>query len=246
MQDHHFSGGFPDSILAGDSEFAKNWSDNFIKTYTERDLPLFGLNAEPTTISRLWEMLAWNNGNLVNLNSLGKSMGITYHTVNRYIDFFENAYLVRRLQPFHFNLKKRLVKSPKVYLTDTGILHRLLKINNYNQLLGHITIGASWEAYVINQTYSLKNNDLELYFYRTHNGAEVDLVFVKALQPVATAEIKFTSTPHPAQGLINCTEDFKTELNYIITPFSDDYPAKKNIRVCSLPVFLKKHLKEIV
>ncbi len=245
LKDHHFWGGFPNAILADNTVVASNWTDNFIRTYTERDLPLFGLNAEPVTIRRLWEMIAWNNGNLLNLNSLGKSLGINYHTVNRYINYFENAYLIRRLQPFYFNLKKRLVKSPKIYLTDTGILHRLLRISDYNQLMGHTSIGSSWETYVINQIFSLKTDDFDLYFYQTHNGAEVDIVFVKALIPVATVEIKFTSTPHPAKGLINCTEDLKTELNYIVTPFSDDYPAKENIQVCSLPVFLEKYLPEI-
>jgi predicted AAA+ superfamily ATPase len=245
LEDHHFWGGFPDAILAGKREVASNWTDNFIRTYTERDLPLFGLNVEPNTIRRLWEMISWNNGNLLNLNSIGKSLGLNYHTVNHYINFFENTYLVRRLQPFHFNLKKRLVKSPKVYLTDTGILHRLLRISDYNQLLGHTSIGSSWEAYVINQIFSLKSDDFDLYFYQTHNGAEVDLVFVKALIPIATVEIKFTSTPHPAKGLINCTEDLKTDKNFIVTPFSDDYPAKENIQVCSLPVFLEKYLPEI-
>ena len=245
IQHHHFIGGFPNAVLATQSEQSSIWIENLIRTYVERDLQLFGISADPSLIRRLWEMLAWTNGSLINLESLSKSLSVSYHTVNRYIGFFENAYLVRKLLPFHYNMKKRLVKSPKIYLTDTGILHKLLRISDYNQLLGHTSVGASWEAYVINQIHSLKNSDFDLYFYRTHNGAEVDLVFVKALQPVATAEIKFTSTPHPTKGLLNCIEDLGTVKNYIITPFSDDYLAKENIRVCNLPVFIEKYLQEL-
>jgi predicted AAA+ superfamily ATPase len=245
LKKHHLLGGFPESILAEKEKDSWDWLENFITTYINRDLPHLGLRVNSITLRRLWEMIAWLNGNMLNYQMIGKSLDLTIPTINSYISFFESAFLVRKLQPFHYNMKKRLVKSPKIYLTDTGVLHKLLRINDYNQLLGHTSVGASWETYVINQVCSLKSNDLELYFYRTHNGAEVDLVFVKALQPIATAEIKFTSTPHPAQGLINCTEDLKTELNYIITPFSDDYMAKKNICVCSLPVFLEKYLPEI-
>lgn len=245
IQRHHLLGGFPESILAEKEEDSWEWMENFITTYVNRDLPHLGLRVNPIILRRLWEMIAWLNGNILNYQLIGKSLDLTIPTINSYISFFESAFLVRKLQPFHYNMKKRLVKSPKIYLTDTGVLHELLRIKDYNQLLGHTSVGASWEAYVLNQIYSLKSNELDLYFYRTHNGAEVDLVFVKALQPIASAEIKFTSTPHPAPGMINCIEDLNTEMNFIITPFSDDYPAKDNIRVCSLPVFLEKYLPEI-
>lgn len=245
IERHHFLGGFPDALLSSSDETGKFWLDNFIRTYTEKDLPLYGLTADPNTTRRLWEMLAWVNGNLLNLNALGKSMGLSYHTIAKYIDYLENTFLIRRIQPFHFNLKKRLVKTPKIYIRDTGILHRLLRINDYDQLLGHAGLGGSWEAYVIEQISGLKHPDLDLFFYRTHNGAEVDIVFAKGLQPVATAEIKFTSSPHPQKGMINCIDDLKTHKNFIITPQSDDYLAKENIRVCNLPVFLEKYLHEI-
>ncbi len=245
IENHHFLGGFPDALLSTSDTAGKLWLDNFIRTYTEKDLPLYGLSADPYTTRRLWEMLAWINGNLLNLNALGKSMGLSYHTIAKYIDYLENTFLVRRIQPFHFNLKKRLVKTPKIYIRDSGILHRLLRINDYDQLLGHAGLGGSWEAYVIEQIFGLKHPDLDLFFYRTHNGAEVDIVFAKGLQPVATAEIKFTSSPSPEKGMVNCIEDLKTKKNFIITPLSDDYLAKENIKVCNLPVFLEKYLHEI-
>jgi len=245
LNNHHLLGGFPESILSETKEDSWEWLDNFITTYINRDLPQLGLRANSVTVRRLWEMIAWLNGNMLNYQMIGKSLDLTIPTINLYISFFENAFLVKKLQPFYHNMKKRLVKSPKIYLTDTGVLHKLLRISDYNQLLGHTSVGASWEAYVINQIYSLKSSDFELYFYRTHNGAEVDLVFVKALQPVATAEIKFTSTPHPTKGLLNCIEDLGTDKNYIITPYSDDYLARQNIRVCNLKDFLEQYLDKM-
>jgi len=245
LNNHHLLGGFPESILSETKEDSWEWLDNFITTYINRDLPQLGLRANSVTVRRLWEMIAWLNGNMLNYQMIGKSLDLTIPTINLYISFFENAFLVKKLQPFYHNMKKRLVKSPKIYLTDTGVLHKLLRISDYNQLLGHTSVGASWEAYVINQIYSLKSSDFELYFYRTHNGAEVDLVFVKALQPIATAEIKFTSTPHPNKGLINCINDLGTDKNYIITPYSDDYLARQNIRVCNLKDFLEQYLDKM-
>lgn len=245
IENHHFLGGFPDALLSTSNNAGKFWLDNFIRTYTEKDLPLYGLSADPYTTRRLWEMLAWINGNLLNLNVLGKSMGLSYHTIAKYIDYLENTFLVRRIQPFHFNLKKRLVKTQKIYIRDTGILHRLLRLNDYDQLLGHAGLGGSWEAYVIEQIFGLKHPDLDLFFYRTHNGAEVDIVFVKGLQPVATAEIKFTSSPHPKKGLLNCVEDLRTDKNFIIIPQSEDYLVKESIRVCDLQTFLRKYLNTL-
>jgi len=242
LETHHFLGGFPDALLSSSVESSKAWLENFIRTYCERDLPLYGLSANPTVIRRLWEMLAWINGNLLILNSLGKSMGLSYHTVGRYIDYLENTFLISRLQPYHYNVKKRLVKTPKVYIRDTGILHRLLRLSDYDQLLGHIALGASWESFVIEQIKGNKHPDLDLHFYRTHNGAEVDIVFVRGLKPAATAEIKFTSSPSADKGLIFCIDNLKTSANFIITPHSDDYPVKENIRACSLEVFLDKYL----
>jgi predicted AAA+ superfamily ATPase len=245
LEMHHFRGGFPEAILANGQDQSSAWINQFVRAYIERDLPLLGLRSDPLTIRRLWEMLAWISGGLLNLHSIGKSLGVNYHTINRYLDFFENAYLVRKIQPWHHNLKKRLVKTPKVYLSDTGILHSLLRIVDYNQLLGHSMLGNSWETYVVNQLSILKKPGVELFFYRTHNGAEADLVFVRALKPIATMGIRFSSTPSQTKGLLNCIEDLGTENNFIVTPFSDDFQAKESIRVCSLPVFLGKYLNEI-
>lgn len=242
---HHFIGGYPNALLANSLEKSKNWLNSLIRNYTEKDLPLYGLNSDPIMTRRLWEMLAWSNGNLVNLNNLGKSLGVSYHTVDKYLGYLENTFLIRQLHPFHYNVKKRIVKTPKIYICDSGILHRLLRISDHDQLMGHTSLGHSWEGYVIEQISAMKNPDIDLYFYRTHNGAEVDLLFVKGLKPVSAAEIKFTSRPQPQSGFFQCINDLQTEKNFIITPDSDDYPAKENIRICSLQDFLEKYLNEI-
>ncbi|MCB0806419.1 MAG: ATP-binding protein [Bacteroidales bacterium] len=244
-EQHHFYGGFPDALLADSAEAGKLWLNNFIRTYTEKDLPMYGLSANPLLIRRLWEMLAWINGNLLNLNMLGKSLGINYHTIDKYITYLENTFLVRKLEPFHYNMKKRLVKTPKIYICDSGVLHRLLRIDSVEQLMGHAILGYSWESYVIEQISALKRPDIDLYFYRTHNGAEVDLLFTRGPEPVATAEIKFTSSPHPEKGFYYCIDDLQTTKNFIITPDSDDYPVKENIQVCSMEIFLDKYFKDI-
>jgi uncharacterized protein len=245
LQKHHFLGGFPIAWLSEDEESGKLWLDNFIETYISRDLPLLGLKVFPATIRRLWEMLAWQNGGLVNYSEISKSIGLSNNTIHNYLDFMERAYLIRRLYPFSVNMKKRLVKAPKLYLSDTGILHRLLRLVNYSQLLGFPGLGASWEAYVINQIYSLKLSDHELYFYRTHHGAESDLVITKGIQPVACVEIKFSDAPAIPKGFLNCIEDLGTNKNFIISPLAEDRLARHDIRICSLKVFLKEYLPSL-
>lgn len=241
IQKHHFYGGFPRAHLSAE-DASIIWLDNFIKTYLQRDLPMLGLKADPQRIRRLWEMLAWQTAGLLNYNAISKSLGLSNHTVTAYIDFLEGAFMVRRLQPFHFNIKKRLVKSPKVFITDTGILHRLLRIQDYDQLLGNPLLGNSWETYVINQIALEKPEDIELYFYRTHAGAEIDLVFVKGLKPVAAMEIKFSSKPSGSRGLLSGIEALDSNNNFIITPTENDYFKMGNVRVCGIKTFTEKYL----
>ncbi len=168
-------------------------------------------------------------------------MGLSYPTLNRYLDFLEEAFLVSRLQAFSFNIKKRLVKSPKVYIRDSGVLHYLTSISDFEQLQGNVLIGNSWEGYVIEQIRQTAPPGIDLYFYRTHNGAECDLLLVKGLQPISTIEIKYTSAPRISKGFNIAIEDLGTSDNYIITPYSDTYMKSENIKVCSLTEFLKEH-----
>lgn len=246
IQKHHFLGGFPLSILAKSEKQSLRWLDDFINTYITRDLPILGMPANPVMTRRLWEMLAWQNGSLLNASSLGKSLGITNHTVNTYMDFLEGAFMIHRIKPFYVNMKKRIVKTPKIYISDTGILHRLLGLESFDSLFGSPMLGGSWEAFVINQIMAEKPKNIDLFFYRTHAGTEVDIVLTKAQQPVASLEVKFTSTPVVTKGFWNGIADLGTKHNFIITPVDDEYPAKANITVIGLDRFLKRLGVEIL
>lgn len=235
-------GGFPGALLAPSANLSQKWTGNFIDTYLNRDLLQLGLNASPLTIRKLWTMLAHLNGQIFHATDLAKALSVTAPTVKRYVDFLEEAFLLKSLHPFFNNIQKRLVKSPKVYLTDTGIFHYLTGIGNFDQLSGNPLIGNSWEAFVVNQITSLKADNLEIFFYRTHNGAEADLVFVKGVTVVATAEVKYSNSPILSKGNYQAFEDLAAGMNYIITPSSDNFLSKENIRICSLKTFLTKYL----
>lgn len=154
IYDHWFTGGFPLALLSKEKSISGLWIDDFIKSYIHRDLPALGLTANPVLIRRLWTMLAHLNGQILNYAEIGRSLQMSSPTIKTYIDFFENSFLVRRLEPFFINIKKRIVKSPRIYLTDTGILHHLLNVSDFENLQANPVIGKSWEAYVINQIHS--------------------------------------------------------------------------------------------
>ena len=235
-------GGFPTMLFTGKANLSYRWMENFISTYLNRDLLQLGLHASPKTIRNLWSMMAHLNGQLLNATTIGNSLGVTTPTVKRYIDFLEDAFLLKSLHPFHWNISKRLVKTPKIYLTDTGILHHLLGVNGFVSLSGNPVIGNSWESFVFNQISAIKPNNIELYFYRTHQGAEVDLVFTSGLQVLATAEIKYSNSPNLTKGNFQAFTDLDAPVNFVITPSSDDYLFKERIRVCSLKAFILNYL----
>lgn len=232
-QNHWLRGGFPNSLLAKDDAISIEWRDNFIQTYLERDLPLLGLNANPMLTRRLWTMLAHWNGNLINYESLGNSLGVSSPTIKKYVDFFESSYLIRRLQPWFSNISKRLVRSPKIYIRDTGILHALLAIGNFEQLQGHPTLGASWEAYIIQEIATILPPRHDLYFYRTQDGTEADVLIVKAGIPDILVEIKYSSTPAITKSLLIAANDLKTRRNIIIAPVAEGYFLRDNFEVLS-------------
>jgi hypothetical protein len=242
----HFRGGFPLAALATNDTAAGIWLDNFIKTYIERDLPALGLKADPLQVRRLWEMLAWQSGSLVNYNMLARSLGISNHTVTAYIDFLEAAFLITRLQPFFHNVKKRLVKSPKIFIRDTGIMHRLLRLESYDQLTGNPLFGHSWETFVINQVRLVKPDALDLYFYRTHAGAEVDLVITKGLVPIALAEVKISTDGRSRRGFRESIETFGTKENFILVPGDEEYRQSNDVMTCGIGIFLNKYLPGLV
>ncbi len=236
------NGGFPDAFLMNNPKFTEQWHYNYIKTYIERDLPNLGLKIDKNILNKLLQMLSHIHGDIINYNNLSKSLGLSSNTVKKYVTFFESAFIVRLLQPFHTNMKKRIIKSPKIYIRDTGILHYLQNISDKEDLYGNPLIGNSWEGFVIEQIIEILPNKYQVYFYRTQDGSECDLVIAKSQKPVASIEIKYSSAPKLTRGILFAFDDLNSKNNFIVTPDSDDYLLKKNIRVCNIYDFLTKYL----
>ena len=193
--DYWLNGGFPRSYLASEPGLSYKWRQSFISTFLERDLRQLGFNMPPETMHRLWSMCANRQGQLVNLSKIGGSLGVSHTTVRTYIDLLKETFMVRVLQPLEANLNKRLVRSPKIYLRDTGILHTLLSIKSKEDLLGHYILGASWESLVIENLLNCVP-DQPAGFYRTAGGAELDLVLQSGKRKIAV-ECKASAVPKP-------------------------------------------------
>ncbi len=236
LENYWQKGGFPLSLLAADDELSNNWRKNFILTFLERDLRNFGFNIPPETLNRLWKMIAHLNGQTLNYSQLSNSMGYSDTTIRKYIDILSGTYMLRILQPFHINIKKRLIKSPKIYIRDTGILNTLLNINNYNELFTHPVFGSSWEVLCIENIINTFKN-WEAFYYRTSNGNEIDLVLTKANEKIAI-EFKTSLSPSVSKGFWNALEDLKTDKAFIIAPIKTAYPYKNNVWVYPINEFL--------
>jgi uncharacterized protein len=239
-------GGFPVALTLKQNTAVYNWYSNLIKSYTEKDMKeLFGVEFSSVTIRNFWSMLAHNNGNLWNKESYGKSLGVTAPTVGRYLEYMEGAFLVTRLQPWFNNSKKRLVKAPKIYIRDTGILHTLIRAMDIDDLFGNPHVGTSWEGFVIEQIRQLKPPHLDMYFYRTHQGTEADVILVKGIKPIACIEIKLSTSPQVSKGFLQSIEDLKTKNNFIVIPTGDSYQTKDGINIASLSDFINTRLKHL-
>lgn len=237
---HWIRGGYPLSLLAPDNNMSFEWLKNFVQTYAERDFPMLGLPAEPAVIKRLWRMIAAYHGNILNVSALASAMGVANKTINKYLDFFEQAYLIRRLSPYFSNVKKRVVKSPKIYIRDTGVLHYLNGIKEYEDLFSNVLSGASWEGYVLEQIISQINNNFEIYYYRTHHGTECDLVLVKNNLPIIAIEVKLSNSPKLSKSFRIAIDDLKTQKNFIISKIDNDFPITENVWAVTLKSFLEK------
>lgn len=237
------NGGYPPSFL--NPGISSVWLDNYIRTYLERDLPMLGLNANPVTTRRLWTMLAHLNGYTINYSELAKNLDISNQKVKNYIDFLEQSFLIRQLPPYFSNTKKRLVKSPKVYVRDSGILHHLLGVSSELELLGHPKFGSSWEGFVIEQIYQHKKINHQLHFYRTQDGAELDLVITKGDIPAAGIEIKYGDSAQITRGNTESANNLKLEKRFVIKQSGEDWQMNNGFTVTSLQQFLKIHLMSI-
>jgi len=224
-------GGFPDSYLAPTEEISIDWRESFIRTYLERDIPNFGIKIPTIQLRRFWMMLAHSHGSLWNASKIAVSLGVSPPTAKNYLDILEETFIVRQLLSFYPNVKKRIVKSPKVYLRDSGLLHSLFNIGSKEELLGHPVAGHSWEGFVIEQIINIISKKYTPYFYRTSAGAEVDLVAVKGDKPELCIEVKLSLSPLPTQGFFNAMDDLNCKEGLIVYPGDDVYSIKHNVKV---------------
>ena len=237
LQEFWFRGGFPNSYLAINDESSTIWLDNYIRTYIERDIPQLGFQIPAIQLRRLLTMCAHNQGQQLNLSKLGESLGLTHPTIKRYIDLLEQTFIVRTFQPYEVNVKKRLVKSPKVFVRDSGILHQLLAITNFNSLLGNPVFGSSWEGIVV-ENIIVNMPSWDYFFYRTATGDEIDLILKKGNQVIAI-ECKASDAPKVTKGFYRSLEVVKPNKTYIIAPTNDTYQIQENVTVIGLSNFLK-------
>jgi hypothetical protein len=215
-------GGYPDSFLADDEESLALRKD-FIRTYLERDVPVFGPRLPAETLARLWTMLAHSQGTLLNASRLAGNLSVSAQTVTRYIDLLVDLLLVRRLQPYHANLNKRLVKSPKVYVRDSGLLHALLDIADHNALCGHPVAGSSWEGFVIENLLACAPPRTHASFYRTAAGAEIDLLLELPGGKRWAIEVKLGTAPKCERGFHHAREDVRPDRSFVVYSGSDRY-----------------------
>lgn len=227
-------GGFPDSYLAADDGLSFALRRDFIRTYLERDVPMFGPRIPAETLERLWTMLAHGQGTLLNASRLAASLAISAQSVTRYIDLLVDLLLVRRLRPFNANLGKRLVKSPKVYVRDSGLVHALLGIADHDALAGHPVVGASWEGFVIENLLATAPAGTRASFYRTAAGAEIDLLLELPGGKRWTVEIKSGLSPRLEKGFHFARQDLKPEKSFVVYSGDDRYPLDEGVEAIGL------------
>lgn len=228
-------GGYPPSYLAADDEAGFQWRQDLIATFLQRDLPGLGVRVPAETLRRFWTMLAHLHGQLFNASQLGRSLGGASHaTVGRYLDTLVDTLMVRRLEPYLANVGKRLVKSPKVYVRDSGLLHALLGLATVRQLQGHPMAGASWEGFVVEQVAAALPAGAQIGFYRTAAGAELDLV-VEGPSGTTGIEVKFSASPKPTKGFWQALQDLAIERAYVVAPVLQRYPLAPGVEV--IPVW---------
>jgi predicted AAA+ superfamily ATPase len=222
-------GGYPLSYLAKSNDASFTWRDSFIKTYLEMDIPQLGIHVPSAQLRRFWTMLAHSHAQLWNANRIAGSMGLSAPTIRRYLDILEDTFIVRQLQPYHANLKKRLIKSPKVYIRDSGMLHSLLRIRTLKDLQDHPSAGSSWEGLVIEQALGILPEGWQAFFYRTSAGAEIDLLLLDDKNKPIAIEIKYSAGARVSRGFWNAFEDLSCTRGFVIYAGEEFYPITKNV-----------------
>jgi predicted AAA+ superfamily ATPase len=239
MNDLWLKGGFPDSLLAGNDKISLNWRYDFIRTYLERDIPQLGPRIPAETLGRFWTMLAHSQGTNINASKLASNIEVSSVTVARYIDLLVDLLLIRKIQSYTVNIKKRLVKSPRIYVRDSGITHALLNIGSYNDLLGHPVVGKSWEGFVIENIASVLPPRVRSYYYRTAGGAEIDLVLEFGVNEKWAIEIKKGTSLSLGRGFHEACEDIKPQKKFVIYAGKDRFPLQHEITAIALYDFME-------
>lgn len=225
-------GGFPRSYLASSAEASLRWREDFARSFLERDIPQLGITVPAETLRRFWVMIAHYHGQVWNAAEFARSLGSAEATARRYLDILSGAYMVRQLQPWHENLKKRQVKAPKIYVRDSGILHSLLGIENHSSLLSHVKSGASWEGFVAEQLH-LMLGPRDIYYWATYSGAEIDALLIKGGKRIGV-EAKFTDSPRVTNSIRIARQDLGLDQVYIVHPGDESFLLEHNVRAISV------------
>lgn len=228
-------GGFPNSVLALNDRQSFQWRRDFVRTFLERDIPQLGFAIPMPIIERLWTLLAHYHGQVMNYSKAAASMDLSIVTLKKYIAILEQTYMIRTLKPAESNLKKRLVHAPKIYIRDSGLLHYLLDIHEYDDLLAHPSNGASWEGFVIENILS-QYPEWKPSFIRTSNGAEIDLLLERGSKRIAI-ECKLSKAPQPSRGLHSLIQDLQPHQSWIISPVETHYQVQNNLQIAPLSQF---------
>ena len=236
---HWFRGGFPDSYCAQNDLESWRWRSDFIQTYLEKDIPAMGLGIAATQLRRFWSMLAHFHGQQIVQSALARSLEISHTSVKTYLDLLTDFYMVRQLKPWAGNLKKRLVKTPKIYIRDTGILHRLLQISSFDVLQGHPVNGSSWEGFVVEQILSVLDDRWDYSYYRTATQVELDLVLQTPTGETWAIEIKRSSIPKLSRGFYEACRDVGAMRSFVLCAGVEHQVLSRDVEMIGLLDMLK-------
>lgn len=242
QEEHFVHGGFPGALLAPESFISRKWLDDFTETFIHRDLARLGFAVPAGILKNMLSMLAHLHGSPLNVSALATSMGVSQPTANKYLELLEGSFLIRRLPPYFINMGKRLTKAPKMYLRDSGMLHYLLRVFDMESLRGNPAVGTSWEGYVIEQIIREAPEFSEFFYYRTHHGAEVDLLMITPKGEKVCIEIKFSVAPTISKGFYQSLADIQPKFKYVITPGGEKFDRADGLRICPLSLFLLEEL----
>ena len=232
-------GGFPESFLATSDARSLRWRQDFVRAYLERDIPQFGPRIPAERLRRFWTMLAHQQGGLLNVAQLARNVGVDAKTAAAHIDLLVDLLLVRRLPSWHANVGKRLVKSPKVFVRDSGLVHALLGIGEKEALMSHPVVGTSWEGFAVEQLLAVAPDGIQGYFYRTSGGAEIDLVLTFPGGRLWAVEIKRSLTPRPERGFHSACTDLEPERRFVVYPGEEAYPLNHDVQAVPLPTLAR-------